>query len=329
VAAGRLVEHLLSGAAIAVAGLAALATAADDGRPWVVGGSLVGVAMAGAGLAVGLDRLRARLATASRLGAVARVALDVAVVAGVLAIAWRVPPPEAARSIADVLAGERTTQARVIRHQVYAAYRRMDLAAERRILERAEVFAPTIERAAAAFEIEAELLFGVAAAESSFHPRESRDGGRGLFQITAVPPGAVARAKSALGIAELDSWNELHNTFLAAATLAEYAAQMDGDLFLTLLAYNIGPQNGGLRTVMRQYGARNFAQVQPYLQPLPREYPVRVLAGALAHRVWRRYHELPRFEEPAGARRVQEVGIPGLDGDVWPARAEAAPGREG
>ena len=316
--AGRATEHLLSGAAIAVGGLAALERASEDGRPWVLGGTIVVLATAGVGVAVGLDRARARLGTKARVG------LDVLVAGALCALAWTVPPDRAARVLTEIVAGERATESRVIRHQVYAAYRRMDLPAQRKILERAEVFAPTIHRAAAAFGIDEDLLAGIAAAESSFHPRESRDGGRGLFQITAVPPGAVARAKKALGVGELDAWNELHNAFLAAATLAEYSAQMNDDLFLTLLAYNVGPQNGGLKTIMRQYGARNFAQVQPYLQPLPREYPVRVLAAALAHRVWRRYGELPRFEEPEGGRRVQAVDVPGLGGGVWLVGSESS-----
>jgi hypothetical protein len=48
---------------------------------------------------------------------------------------------------------------------------------------------------------------------------------------------------------------------------------MHGDLFLGLLAYNIGPRNGGLRAIMTQYGAHDFVTIQPYLQLLPRDYP--------------------------------------------------------
>jgi hypothetical protein len=87
---------------------------------------------------------------------------------------------------------------------------------------------------------------------------------------------------------------------------------MHGDLFLGLLAYNIGPKNGGLRAIMEQYGARDFVTIQPYLHTLPRDYPVRVLASALAYRLWRREGQLLRYEEGDNARRIQRVGIPGL-----------------
>ena len=116
-------------------------------------------------------------------------------------------------------------------------------------------------------------------------PRDSADGGRGLFQITAPPAVAVANVRRLLGGDALDPRNERHNALLAAATLRQYLEQMDGDPFLALLAYNIGPQNGGLRAIMAQYGARDFVTMQPYLQQLPRDYPIRVLTAALAYRV--------------------------------------------
>ena len=88
---------------------------------------------------------------------------------------------------------------------------------------------------------------------------------------------------------------------------------MHGDPFLALLAYNIGPRNGGLRAIMQQYGARDFVTIQPYLHTLPRDYPIRVLAGALAYRLWRTEGHLPRYEEGDNAVHIQSVGIPGLN----------------
>jgi hypothetical protein len=87
---------------------------------------------------------------------------------------------------------------------------------------------------------------------------------------------------------------------------------MGGDLFLGLLAYNIGPRNGGLRSIMKQYGARDFVTIQPYLKHLPRDYPVRVLTYALAYRVWKRAGRLLPYQEGDNAARVQRIGIPGL-----------------
>ena len=81
---------------------------------------------------------------------------------------------------------------------------------------------------------------------------------------------------------------------------------------LGLLAYNIGPRNGGLQAIMARYGARDFVTIQPYLQELPRDYPIRVLAAALAYRLWLRDGRLPKYEEADNAASIQAVGIPGL-----------------
>ena len=77
-----------------------------------------------------------------------------------------------------------------IAHQVFAAYRRADRRALVQMFERAKPFEAAVHEAAAAFGIDPEVMMGVAAAESSFRPRTSGDGGRGLFQITAPPAGA-------------------------------------------------------------------------------------------------------------------------------------------
>jgi len=98
--------------------------------------------------------------------------------------------------------------------------------------------------------------------------------------------------------------------FVAAATLRGYLDELDGDVFLALLAYNIGPRNGGLRAIMTQYGARDFVTIQPYLQHLPRDYPIRVLSAALAYRLWRSGGLLRRYEDGSNAQHIQNVGIP-------------------
>ncbi|HWO99847.1 MAG TPA: transglycosylase SLT domain-containing protein [Methylococcus sp.] len=201
-------------------------------------------------------------------------------------------------------------------HQVFAAYRRSNLHQLQRVLERAQSYWPIIEEAAATFDLDAEVLIGVASTESSFQPRDSKDGGRGLFQITAVPQTAIDLAQRRLGTATLDLSDPRHNAFVGAATLQHYLKQMHGDLFLGLLAYNIGPRNGGLRSIMAQYGARDFVTIQPYLQNLPRDYPIRVLRSALAFRVWRAEGRLPKYEEGDNARKIQGLGIPGMRGSL-------------
>jgi hypothetical protein len=210
--------------------------------------------------------------------------------------------------VGGVQEAERTT----LSHQVFAAYRRTDLTQMQALVERAKPYEPVIREAASIFGVDAEVLMGVGAAESSFLPRDSKDGGRGLYQITAPPKEVLERVGKHVGDTPLDWRNPRHNALLGAATWRHYLKEMKNDLFLSLLAYNIGPKNGGLLSIMRQYGARDFATIQPYLQNLPRDYPIRVLTAALAFRLYKVEGKLPRYEEGDNAMRIQRIGIPGL-----------------
>jgi len=244
------------------------------------------------------------------LQAPALVALAVAVAA----LGWA-QRPEFQRDLLRLRAtvgGTAEAERMAIAHQVFAAYRRSDRKALGRMLGRARPYEPVVHEAAAAFGIDPEVLMGLGATESSFRPRDSADGGRGLFQITAPPADAVAAVQRRLGGGIPNPDDPRQNAWLAAATLARYLADMRGDLFLGLLAYNIGPQNGGLRSIMAQYGARDFVTIQPYLQLLPRDYPVRVLSAALAYRLSRAETELPAYEVGDNAVRIQRLGVPGL-----------------
>jgi hypothetical protein len=200
-------------------------------------------------------------------------------------------------------------------HQIYAAYRRYGTRDLQKMLVRARNFTPAIEAAAEAFDVDVNILHGIAAAESSFMPRDSADGGRGLFQITQVPKAITREAAEQLEIDKLDLQNPTHNAYAAAATFKHYLNEMKGDLFLGLLAYNIGPANGGLRFIMNQYHASDFTTIQPYLQEMPRGYPVRVLSYALAFRLWREEGKLLAYEEGRNALHIQNIGIPGLQGN--------------
>jgi soluble lytic murein transglycosylase-like protein len=217
------------------------------------------------------------------------------------------------RNLQGLVGGQAAAERAAIAHQVFAAYRRTSLPQAERMFERARVYHPVIEEAAAAFGLDAALLSGVAAVESAFRPRKSVDGGHGLFQITAPPAAAERAARSALEVEQLDLADPRHNAFVGAATLRAYLDQMRGDLFLGLLAYHLGPANGGLQAIMQRYGARDFVTIQPYLQQLPRDYPIRVLSSALAYRLWRDEGHLPRYEDRDNAARIQAQGIPGLD----------------
>lgn len=199
-----------------------------------------------------------------------------------------------------------------IRHQIFAAYRRLEGDAMARMFLRAQVYTEDIEAASRAFALDPDLLNGLAAAESSFYPRSSADGGQGLFQLTSIPSQARKQALERLGTSpEKVSEHRLH-AFLAAATLRHYLAQMNDNMVLGVLAYNIGPANGGLRHIMQRYSATDFTSIQPYLKEKPRNYPIRVLAFALAFRVNRVEHRLLPYEEGHNAVRVQHIGIPGL-----------------
>lgn len=222
---------------------------------------------------------------------------------------------EELRNFRTLVGGTAEAERRTISHQVFAAYRRADLAQYQRMMGRAQTYLPAIAEAARIYRVDADVLIGVAAAESSFLPRDSKDGGRGLFQITAPPKAATESARKQLNIKRLDLTDARQNAFVAAATLNHYLAEMKDDLFLGLLAYNIGPRNGGLLSIMTQYGARDFVTIQPYLQNLPRDYPIRVLTAALAYRLWRMEGTLPHYEEGRNATRIQNVGIPGLQPD--------------
>jgi soluble lytic murein transglycosylase-like protein len=308
-------EALLLGGAALVVVIAALGQFAD----WFVGAELwrhlLPFAVAVLALAVVLGGvlwgwLRVRRPLAARL-AWAPLLVALAAAGGAARFAFLPAFARDVRQLQALIGGQAAAERAAIAHQVFAAYRRADGSMLRRLFDRGQDFTPAIAEAAAAFAVDADLLTGVAAVESSFRPRPSRDGGVGLFQITAPPAGALADAARVLGTARIDLADPRHNAAIGAATLRRYLDQMNGDLFLGLLAYNIGPTNGGLRAIMDRYGARDFVTVQPYLQELPRDYPIRVLSTALAYRLWRQ-GTLLRYEEGDNAARIQAVGIPGL-----------------
>ena len=211
------------------------------------------------------------------------------------------------------LVGGKAEASRItLNHQVFAAYRRYNSANLNKMVQRAEPYNSAIAEAAKEFDIDQNLLQGIAATESSFKPRDSNDGGHGLFQITAVPRSVMDEAKEHLNSDQLSLYDHRHNAFIAAATFKHYLTEMKDDVFLGLLAYNIGPANGGLRFIMKKYGVTDFITIQPYLQLLPRDYPIRVLSYALAFRLWQKQGKLLAYEEGNNAMQIQRLGIPGL-----------------
>ena len=254
----------------------------------------------------------------TRLGAVGRRIPSVVAVclAGGAVLSW---VNESARydirQLQGLVGGSAETERAAIAHQVFAHYRRSNLDQTSRMISRGMAYDATVREAAAAFGVSHEILMGIAATESSFLPRPSNDGGHGLFQVTKPPRAALDAAKTWLGVDTLDvETNHRHNIFVGAATFQHYQEEMNDDLFLALLAYNIGPHNGGLRSIMRNYGATNYVRIQPYLKDLPRDYPIRVLSAALAYRLWTtNFGTLSRYEEGSNATVIQEIGVPGLE----------------
>ncbi len=211
-----------------------------------------------------------------------------------------------------LLGGKEEASRAALTHQVYAAYRRLDPAQMAKMVSQAGPYMAAIEEAAAVYGIDGDLLKGLAATESSFLPRASSDGGQGLFQVTKVPAAATTAVNRLFPPEQRLLTDVRYNAHLGAATLRHYLGEMKGDLFLGLLAYNIGPANGGLRFIMEQYGATDFITIQPYLMQLPRDYPIRVLSHSLAFRVERQEGRLLAYEEGKNAARIQALGIPGL-----------------
>lgn len=209
-----------------------------------------------------------------------------------------------------LVGGKEEVGREVIAHQVYAAYRRLDISPLTAMIKRATPFAAAIQEAAAAYDLDTDLLNGLAATESSFLPRPSNDGGEGLFQITRVPTQVTREVDTYFVKKDRQHSNPRYNAFLGAATLRHYLDEVRNDLFLGLLAYNIGPANGGLRDIMQQYGATDFTTIQPYLSQLPRDYPIRVLANSLAFRINRKAGQILAYEEADNARTIQAIGIP-------------------
>jgi len=279
--------------------------------PFAIG--VLGLIVMAAGLLIGWWKLRKWLQVR------AAILSPILAVSFALVIGWFVMQNSFAQAFGHfrLLVGGKQEASRVtLAHQVYAAYRRYDSVQLQKLVNRAEIYNPAIAEAAKAFDIDPNLLQGIAATESSFLPRDSQDGGHGLFQITQVPKVVMAQAGKQLGVSRLSLLDPRHNVFIAAATFKYYLTEMHDDLFLGLLAYNIGPRNGGLRFIMQQYGATDFVTIQPYLQQLPRDYPIRVLSHALAFRLWQKERKLLVYEESDNAMRIQHIGIPGLQAEL-------------
>jgi hypothetical protein len=187
------------------------------------------------------------------------------------------------------LGGSAEAHRQVLAHQVYAAYRRADRDALMRVLER---LASTSRRSTRR-RLPSAWTPRCSWASSAFYPRDSVDGGRGLFQITTPPAAAVTEAERRLHVDHLDPLNQRHNAFVAAATLGAATSTRCTAMFSSRSSPTTSARvtAGCVRSWLSK--ARDFVTIQPYLQHLPRDYPIRVLSAGLAYRLWRRGGLLP------------------------------------
>ena len=90
-----------------------------------------------------------------------------------------------------------------------------------------------IQSAAKKYSVDADLIFSVIAAESNFNPRAiSRRGARGLMQLL---PATGTR----FGVKDI--FDPVQNIDAGTQYLRDLIARYQGDLVLTLAAYNAGP----------------------------------------------------------------------------------------
>ncbi|HEV8324929.1 MAG TPA: transglycosylase SLT domain-containing protein [Myxococcota bacterium] len=147
-------------------------------------------------------------------------------------------------------------------------------------------YAPTVERAAAAHDLDPAVIWAVMHTESAFHPYVvSRAGARGLMQVMPRTGTLIARA---LGKRDFDV-DTLFDAELSiefgAWYLEELIEKFHGQLVVALAAYNGGP-----RAVERWLDAKRHSapEVDEFVEEIPwlqsREYGKKVLAKVAIYR---------------------------------------------
>jgi len=113
-------------------------------------------------------------------------------------------------------------------------------------------YGPTIKRAARQYGVDPQLIYSVIMTESGGDPAAiSPKGAKGLMQLTDD-------TASDMGVA--DSLNPHQNIIGGTKYLRKLLDQFDGDLKLTLAAYNAGPG-----TVSKYNGVPPFEETQEYI----------------------------------------------------------------
>jgi soluble lytic murein transglycosylase-like protein len=112
------------------------------------------------------------------------------------------------------------------------AYSARPVRVSAQMAERRRQWAPVVQRAAASTDIPAALIDAVITVESGYQPRvRSPANAIGMMQL--LPSTAAMEGG--------DPWDAEQNIFMGARYLRQLALQFQGDLTLTLAAYNAGP----------------------------------------------------------------------------------------
>ena len=119
-----------------------------------------------------------------------------------------------------------------------------------------------IQTAAEKYRVDADLVYSVIAAESNFNPNAvSRRGARGLMQLL---PSTATR----LGVKDI--YDPAQNIDAGTRYLHELLALYQGDLVLTVAAYNAGPG------ALQKYGrVPPYRETQSYIRAIRKTYAQR------------------------------------------------------
>lgn len=152
---------------------------------------------------------------------------------------------------------------------VYVLYRVAHWRHGRNIDERLGSHAEIIQRCAQESGLPPEFVAAVIRAESGGDPRAvSAVGARGLMQIM---PAAETDALRRLGIPKGDLFDPEYNVRIGSTYLRMMADRFDGDLWLALCAYNMGPARLA-RIVRANPGLTGRETVEKFAPPVTVRY---------------------------------------------------------